>query len=319
MNSFFCAVLLCVFLSACSSMVPVDQVSKPTPPPQERQVSSEPEVSASDFKTPDGLSLHMNPSNDYKVILEALRAYVRTVEAPTTLYSWCENCLGGNSQDEIKSYVALRTSLFFDLNKRDAGMLGNGLYLALDPVASRSYGGENWNLLQLELKRGVNYVIDPVGHESEDGRKDYRTKLAGLGCVIQRPEDKNIASIQTFLEMGDAGCRKLKFRVLKDLNIKAIFYHWDGTATRDCSARPLYAVVAIDKDIFNYAASSALIANLKPSLPGQAKIVNNFFEEMNHAALVESWSKLSDADFAKVQRIRFFGCRSISSEVLPEK
>lgn len=109
------------------------------------------------------------------------------------------------------------------------GMLGRGLYAAIDPVQSRSYGGENWVLFQIRLARGSRYwmVQDPT---TGAPLLDQSTISSELSMAMERHFGCSMNSDGRLVTRRR--CYHLRRLLLLRLKVAAISYHW-GVGPRD--------------------------------------------------------------------------------------
>jgi hypothetical protein len=141
-------------------------------------------------------------------------------------------------------YVQGLSSRYFNYNNpSDPGsgnMFGPGLYAALDPVATRSYGGGNdsWVLVQLRLPTGftmLDLLRDGTNSAPMDG--DVMAVLKKLGC----PTGWNYTSglLNNMLDPAThpaPSCTAAIEHILRDqLHIDGFLYGYNSTSFNDCN------------------------------------------------------------------------------------
>ena len=115
--------------------------------------------------------------------------------------------------------------------------MGNGLYAALDPVATRSYGGEeDFVLRRMELPKGARIVnlLNSTSKIPDDVVKIYES----LGCVWRNGAIPG-GSVRRLFE-AKPGSSQLCFDTLRnivdgELRVDALVYRCSAAVFRDCS------------------------------------------------------------------------------------
>ena len=115
--------------------------------------------------------------------------------------------------------------------------MGSGLYAALDPISSRSYGGEmDYVLLRMELPKGARIVnlLDSTSKIPEEVVKIYET----LGCTWRSGAIPG-GSVRRLFE-AKPGASRICIETLREivdgqLKIDALSYRYSAAIFRDCA------------------------------------------------------------------------------------
>lgn len=109
-------------------------------------------------------------SEDITSIVELFKSQTRVVQRPFYIYHWGVSAELRNSKAAQENASAAGLKLlratkqgFLDgltqPRRNDSNMMGPGLYMAVDPIQTRSYGpGENWSLLEIRLPLGFRML-----------------------------------------------------------------------------------------------------------------------------------------------------------------
>lgn len=178
-----------------------------------------------------------------KAMREDMAKYMTTIKAPKLLFHWVDasdinpkgeyNVGYAPTAAHYETYVEKQGRRIYN-NRRsgDSDIEGPGLYMASDPLVSRSYGGErNYGLIVGVLKvgakvvtgSGMNLVIDPV----------IKSEIQKRGC--------NPSSYESVLDTFDKKCSKIKqLMVGKDASFAdGRIYSWGSNHVEGCSDRDI--------------------------------------------------------------------------------
>jgi hypothetical protein len=100
---------------------------------------------------------------DITPLVEYLREEIVTLQTPVTVYNWSRNAKSFEQGD--RTYGARGTSQFWSSFASAEGqneMYGLGLYAAMDPVITASYGGSKVEWLLTEIKLPAGFVLVDV-------------------------------------------------------------------------------------------------------------------------------------------------------------
>jgi hypothetical protein len=216
------------------------------------------------------------PSHE-QVINAFLRQYVHELDYPIYVWHWFDSkghdkvwqsrlsAFSKAGYDHLLSTVQRYWGSFCsgdkNLNPADCGSpvidrnenaFGPGLYAAIDPVSSMSYGGqeqERWVLMQMHLPKGFRYFNLAMEGKTQVP-DDVNNALVALGC----PEEAMINQgdkLEMFFHFGSIfgatgterpgdrhpsdQCLLSVRRILKDqLKLDGFFYSYDSSEFKEC-------------------------------------------------------------------------------------
>ncbi len=196
-------------------------------------------------------------------LVEQARTRVKTFSRPVMTYHWTHRSdvqipLQGavaDSDPRFSQYLDRRYKTYSRPDPHNQSMLGAGLYLSSDPVATRSYGGRNWVLFGLEFKAGAKY-LDLIGDNGLPA--NLVTSLSVFGC--------SASSLSEIWDLDSTpACEAIRIALgtSPNLKISALRYGYLSTSFVECRPRstPGYgeAFVAWNGDGFNPAHSIPLV------------------------------------------------------------
>jgi hypothetical protein len=188
----------------------------------------------------------------------AILPAVKTVSRPVYLFHWTNRSsaklpLTGDipaNDPRFLQYAAGSASAYFRYVATSRDMLGNGLYLSIDPAATRHYGakGKTWTLLALAVKPGTR-VIDVAGSNQDPNissavyfSSDLRSRLLSFGCPapglvgllsMAKSSTENYGS-------GASGkkCQALRVAIARDpiLQAKGVAYGYPASGFSGCGS-----------------------------------------------------------------------------------
>jgi hypothetical protein len=186
----------------------------------------------------------------------AILPAVKTVSRPVYLFHWTNRSsaklpLSGDiaaNDPKFLQYAAGSASAYFRYVATSRDMLGNGLYLAIDPAVTRNYGakGKTWTLLALSVKPGTrvidisNSFVSPDAASAINFSSDLRNRLLSFGCPASGLQGLlNMASQSTSRYSNGASgkkCQALRVAIARDPLIKAkgVAYGYIATSFSGC-------------------------------------------------------------------------------------
>ena len=160
-----------------------------------------------------------SPTVSQNPLVPILAPDVRTLSHSVWVYHWVSRLdykvanipASGpvSSEANMNPYIKLMVGLFENTTYEQNGFLGNGLYVATDPVASQKIG--NFGLLQITFPKGMRYLNTRDGY--------YTTNI-------------NSCSANLFKSTGE--CRKLLLQALKALKIDVVSYAYNARKPTEC-------------------------------------------------------------------------------------
>ncbi|MGZ3696153.1 MAG: hypothetical protein ACXWQO_19135 [Bdellovibrionota bacterium] len=190
---------------------------------------------------------------DEDKLAEAISPFVKSIEKPIMTFHWEKA-----DSDLAKEFNADTSEGAVSLAKKSsesflATNAAKGFYLATDPRMSRSYGRENWRLLQIEFPKGLKYL--DISDTMPFIQSVYG-KMPGA-CTLRFIVAKTIP-------FEEGKCADLKRKMFERLGISAIRYRW-GTprVSGQCSGTDESAFVLTSGDFLNSGTVKAFTADTK--------------------------------------------------------
>jgi tetratricopeptide (TPR) repeat protein len=254
-------------------------------------------------------------------IVEELRQQIRHLSRPVFAYHYTTTTrLGGQDRavvdrSVVRSYLARRIVRFWDLGvPTEPFEMAPGLYLAIDPVISRVFGGrsDSWALFEVVLPRGLRFLdarvsADPARVPRFSGRA--REWLVSRGCDTDQPD-----YLLTTLE--SAACRRIAVETLVELNVDALLFDYSRIAYESCPGRPEGGFVVIRPQAID-PSEARLFTSVPPADAASvaaARRINQAFAEARRSGSIRlpPWPTLETSEplapFASWARDRLFGC-----------
>lgn len=183
-------------------------------------------------------------------LVKFLEERVVTLKKPVFIYNWSPN--GKMSEADIQRFAPASSRTFWQMYGNSKGvdnMYGSGLYGAVDPVLTASYGGydkESWLLVEMELPAGFKlldvalFLTNPL----TKGISEEAKKVAeAFDCPINGGEDK-------WFQSGGAAtspkCQQLVKKIYQEIiKIDGFAYSYGRTAFRECTEYEGYKAFVI--------------------------------------------------------------------------
>jgi hypothetical protein len=182
---------------------------------------------------------------------EWLRSFVKTLNRPVEVYHYAYRpAIGlpaqGPVPDEaryVPEYLRRKSRRYWDSKSATRPyMMAGGLYAAIDPVITRTFGGigESWALFQLTLPAGFRFV-DVRGWSDNEGKVQrfppaVRQQLVQAGCAVEFPSELLVAQ-------ESPECRALAVETMQALDADGLMYRYQGFAFEGCQGRPVGAFI----------------------------------------------------------------------------
>lgn len=186
---------------------------------------------------------------DITAVVESLRPNIKILKKPVVVYNWSDGSASDFWKEEhtpneegLVDY-AQRMSLSFWRNYGQASggnMYGYGLYAAIDPVVTNSYGGsgEDWVLLQMQLPAGFKFIdaeysVGTQPSSFSDAFVGYSKTLKEFAC----PEDFLLSSMFNNAGTGiSSSCQRLAKHIFQEIfKIDGFTYSYSATHFAACS------------------------------------------------------------------------------------
>jgi hypothetical protein len=182
------------------------------------------------------------------LILKDLKSKIGTTNTYFYTYSYAKvadvGLTRGESADasdaKTKSFLITKASGYFDLNVSVSSGTMPGFYLALDPIASRSYGGDtpNWVLYRIQIPKGLRFLdisMNRSGWEASKMSDTIIKSLKALGCEPKPLDAENFSYQHLFQYDEGNGCRKIVNQILNQIGADMIQYRWTAAEIPGCT------------------------------------------------------------------------------------
>jgi len=129
------------------------------------------------------------------------------------------------NEPKVKSHLKDWSAYFWNLNQPVDTSHIKGFYAATDPVASRTFGGDDWALWRVILPKG-HRVFDLRAFTEPDYKKNYFSKelkalLKQAGCEADKFH-------YLFQRVVSETCHRISNKVLEQLGVESMLYGWVG-------------------------------------------------------------------------------------------
>lgn len=187
---------------------------------------------------------------------------------------------GFNTPEDIRVRMSDWTDRFYRPSVLTSDMAGPGTYVAVDPYASRSYGGENPQLYVLTIKKGARAINLDDGFSTEETNliKELHQQLQ---CQDQSgqmiPEDR--MDYFSLRQSGTLACREVAIKIATALKIQAIVYGYSASnSLAGCRSRHV-AVNVVSSEAFDYAKTLFYSSELAIAGIDYGRFVKRAYEE----------------------------------------
>jgi hypothetical protein len=162
---------------------------------------------------------------------------IKTLQQDTTIFNYHEDPSSNELAVVSNTYIPILTKLanrFFEEPMSHSA--GAGLYFAVDPAASRTYGvSEHWVLTVATLKIGSRYFS-----EDNDFTTAIKEELIKFGCDFMDPNVVGLIWDQ------HVTCRNLVRDAFKKYHVQFLSYKWHAAQLTSCPGQRVLAVNLID-------------------------------------------------------------------------
>jgi hypothetical protein len=161
---------------------------------------------------------------------------VKTLKKPVSVYNWSVGGDLGDYSEHLSNAKKLSRSFWtWYGDKGEGSMYGYGLYAAVDPVASNSFGyGNDWVLF--EMKFPIGFKLIDLTLDYFESQQSISEDLVTLGQKFNCP---SFAKLDPFFANGgaeiDIKCRGLIKKIFKDIiQIDGFAYGYSQTNFKAC-------------------------------------------------------------------------------------
>ncbi len=184
------------------------------------------------------LSFESNPDNN-KVqieiankIISLLEGRIKQLTKEILVFNYSNSTLQNQSSEQVKQRATnVANRFWWEPNPESKTALADGLYLAVDPLVSRSFAGDHFALMTIKLPTGFRYLeVDYTWNPEE---QSIVTQLEEFGCM---------EATQHGVLLGKSyECREFSLYILKKLRdvhgVRAVLYPWNAALFPQCPQR----------------------------------------------------------------------------------
>ena len=198
---------------------------------------------------------------------------------------------------DMSRYLKRMVALFEDTARNQEDSFGRGLYAALDPISTQSYGEFSFGLLQITLPTNSRILHAQVGVEVTG---EARSFLKGNGCLIGEDD----------LFRSTGVCRKLLLNALSELRIDAVTYDYTPRVPKICDGRQDVAFLLTGHSIIN--APTLFFVKQIPTFDSATNarfFINTFARSLSEAPIWDSSELAKDLpSFETDLKEHIYGC-----------
>ncbi len=171
-------------------------------------------------------------------LVEIFQKQIFKLKQPVTVYNWSGNGAKGDSSNlQLAQSGATTFWRAFGSSEGAYNMYGSGLYAAVDPIVTRSYGGSEWLLIEMKLPIGFNLLdlsSPPIIEDKLLVSKAYQVE-SHFNCP-------NSEGAQVFFESGGSKLSRDCIRLIKYifshiLEVDGFSYSYSDTRFKACKQK----------------------------------------------------------------------------------
>ncbi len=199
-----------------------------------------------------------------KALADYARPKVRTLSRDAHVFHWTWAFDHSSPplqpmDHRLGEYATYLKESFWDPATNSDDLVGPGLYVAIDPLASNAFGN---TLLQLVMPAGMPFLATDIDYFPPD----LQISINRIGCLAS-----SIRDVFGAAENGEQKpCRTLRHKLVRDLGVWAIRYYWQSELSRLCNGSAQYAFVLYDDRAIN--ASRIVAFPFDPNLRKNASL-----------------------------------------------
>lgn len=187
-------------------------------------------------------------------VATALRKYVHETSRPVYTYHFVKKedlkvdpLAPLDFEDaRVKNHLKDWSKYFWNMSQPVDGRDTRGFYVATDPVASRSFGGDHWALWRVIIPNRTQ-ILDLRTAEAEPvlmGASPNGELIRKAGCDTDSAKTYRHLLMKSF----SVACRSIAIAALKQLGAEAILYPWQSVSFADGIDRPDGSFVILNTD-----------------------------------------------------------------------
>lgn len=199
--------------------------------------------------TPNVASTMETSDADIQFLVDDLGSRVKVVDRSFDTYHYTSapniGDVSSAASSDFQKYISRSSEAYFDASLRsstsDSGV--PGLYVAVDPVVTRNFGGRDWALTRISLPKELKY-LDISCHfcKSEAECPDLASQIAICPDIIAPEIQKRLESLgcktsnyaQMLENSASPVCDQIGIRAVKSLKVSAIKYRYRAMEIDDC-------------------------------------------------------------------------------------
>lgn len=274
-------------------------------------------------------------------VLEDAFALTKTLGREVTVYHWVERGLVSKEFagsilpavgfvnvrapaliEAVERNLETRMERFWDLSvpvsgrAEDGGaMAPNGLYVATEPIISRSYGGRNWLLVELRLPAGTRFIDGRYRHGALGTH--LVEALESRGCRNPLPVQgrDTVFAARNLLKADthQVSCRRSLNEIAAATGSSALLYIFKREPVPACRAVFEWnaAFVLVDSAGVEVGSAQPFIPETAPQddgLDARRSLLNRVFEHSGLGRLFPTIAVSKDEEMRRLLREQYFAC-----------
>lgn len=177
-------------------------------------------------------------SQEFARRLEAiLRPYVVPLDRDLWTFRYEErDSFAPSTVEDLIKRISAWADRFSNPEIASGSDTGPGVYVAMDPVATATWGGKNPRLFAIKIKRGVPVLIGDQYETPKDALKVLTTLSQEMGCGASPTSMKfDLGHAVGYFRMNqNQQCRSAIIEALKALSVKAVSYGFNSVPLEGC-------------------------------------------------------------------------------------
>jgi hypothetical protein len=239
------------------------------------------------------------------LLAQDLSNRVRILERPIFAFNYSRG-EPRSSESAIRKHLETTAAYYGDTTVGETGVAMPGLYLAVDPLASREFGGmgTDWLLYRLELPQGLRYV--DISLTSSDRLPEHIVKaLAAEGCVATGEYLDRFDYSALLKQNPGPACRRIAKAALDAHGATALAYSYAAYNPQGCAGTRQLAIILFELT----ALTSASIRELSVAtpLPSSAASEERFIEQLFAETGYQGWRLWPALDGKPIDQAKFAG------------
>jgi hypothetical protein len=206
------------------------------------------------------------------LLSDYVAAHVVVLDRPVLSFHYTHDRAEPASPEEAFRYLNKSVPIYNDATVVTDDLAGPGLYLAVDPVGSRSFGNERPMLYTIQLKTGTR-LVDFRGRGERDAEALQNiAKASGCAEAMTFESLRNDAQLQ---------CRQVLIEAFRKNHIDAVMYSYSASGSlQNCREDRKVAFVAVSATALDAASVSYYSSKrILGSAPAKTSFMSQLFDE----------------------------------------